>query len=117
MTYTKEQIVKELKSLNSAKIDIFKSKKDNDFSLTQHGYFLLTSAKLYSSTFVAKLDKMESQTTSTLISLKKIFDKTPYFLNGSKVFYFDEVIHTQICIHGGLSDYIKHLKIVEKFNR
>src|ERR1039458_1000780 len=113
---TKEQIVAALKFLNPAKIEIFKTKKENDFSLTQHGYMLLTASKLYSNTFIANLDKDECQTPGTLISLKKIFNKSPYFIKGRKVFYFDGVIHAEICIHGGISAYIKHLKSVEKFN-
>lgn len=115
MSYTKEQIVLALKFLNPTKIEIFKTKKENDFSLTQHGYMLLTASKLYPSSFIANLDKDECQTPGTLISLKKIFD-SPYFLKGRKVFYFDELIHAEICLHGDMSAYIKHLKSVEKFN-
>ena len=114
---TKEQIVAALKFLNPAKIEIFKTKKENDFSLTQHGYMLLTASKLYSNTFIANLDKDECQTPGTLISLKKIFDNSPYYLKGRTVFHFDEIVHAEVCLHGSMGAYIKHLKAVESFNR
>jgi hypothetical protein len=113
--HTKEHIEELLKSSNTNNLDIFKNKKDTDFSLTPHGYMLLCNAKLYSKTYTAKFEKEQIQSTSVLISLKKIFD-CPYFIKGSKVYYFDDIVHTQICIHGSLYAYIIHLKGVDKFN-
>jgi hypothetical protein len=115
MSQSKEQIETALSHLNPTNGEVFKTKKENDFSVTPHGYMLITNAKMYPKTFVAKLDKAIILAPSTLISLKKIF-VSPYFIKGMKVYYFDELIHTQICIHGSLQNYILHLKSVDKFN-
>ena len=114
--FTKNQIIEILQPLNVNNGAIFKSKKETDFSLTQHGYILLTASKLYVDVFVAKLDKDVIQTTSVLLSLKKIFN-SPYLIKGCKVFYFDEIIHAEICIHNSLEEFVKHQKIVDKFNK
>lgn len=115
MSSTKEQIETLLVSLNPKKLEIFKTKKENDYSLTQHGYMTITLSKMYSSIFIATLGKEEIQAPSTLISLKKIFE-SPYFIKGRKVFYFDEILHAEICVYGGLSEYVKHQKTVDKVN-
>lgn len=117
MAQIREDIIAVLRPFNPNNLDIFKSKKEQDFLLTAHGYLLISTNKLFEKTFIAKLDKETAQSISTLISLKKIFNNSPYFIKGRTVFYFDDMIHTQICMHGSLQGYIDHIKLVESFNR
>lgn len=116
MPYSKSQIEDMIKNqYPSFNTEIFRTKKPEDFSLTQDGYIMLTSLKLYTDTFKAKLENNLMQAPSTLILLKKIF-KNPYFIKGKSVYYFDALIHAEICMHNSLEGYIKHLKNIEKFN-
>ena len=113
---SKIEIIALLKSSNLKNAEIFKSKKETDFSLTEIGYKLLVASKLFPTQHIAKLEQDFILAPSTLIALKQIFD-TPYFIRGCSVYYFDEIVHTQICIHGSLTEYIAHQKSVDKFNK
>jgi hypothetical protein len=116
MSYSKSQIMDMIKDrYPSCQAKIFKTDKPEDFSLTQDGYTFITTIKLYPDTFKAKLENNLMQAPSTLILLKKIF-KNPYFIRGKSVYYFDEIIHAEICIHNSLESYLKHLKSIDKFN-
>lgn len=110
-------IIASLKSLNVKNLSIFKTKWAHDYSLTEHGYLLISNNKLYAESFIAKLDKGTEQLASTLILIKKIFNKSPYYIKGRYVFYFDGIIHAEISMYGGLSGYVEHQRSVEKFNR
>jgi hypothetical protein len=114
MSYSKSQIEDMIKTQYPRVMsNIFRTKRPEDFSLTQDGYIMITTLKLYPSTFKAKLENNQMQAPSTLILLKKIFKK-PYLIRGKSVFYFDEIVHAEICVYGGLESYLKHLKNLEK---
>lgn len=113
---SKSEIIELLKSSNLKNAEIFKSKKETDFSLTEIGFKLLVASKLFPTQYVAKLDQDFILAPSTLIALKKIFD-TPYFIRGCSVYHFDELVYTQICIHRSLTEYIAHQKRVSKFTK
>lgn len=94
---------------NTETLRVFKSINPGDYSLTVTGFISVIEAKLFPFIYVDKLTAEEISIPNTLITLNKIFD-SPFFISGSSIYYFDEIIHAQKNFYKSMAELIKVYK-------
>ena len=98
-----------IKKIQSKKFKVFKTDRIDDFSLTMHGFIALIDIKLYPAIYNDIMTKEECTTPNILNILNKIMLK-PYFIGGTTVFYFDDLIEAQKNFYGSLIQMIEAYK-------
>lgn len=93
--YTKEQIAEKCLEIDKEAL-IFKSSKEDSFSLTFRGLELVLMAKLYEKTYVFNAKNYSGR---DILLLGKAV-KTPYYYGKNKITHFDEDLHFFSLMYG-----------------
>lgn len=97
-----------------SEVKLFKTLLNDDFSLTEFGFVTLRKTNFFPNLFVGILPKEYITISSNILIINKYF-KSPYYIDGHRVFYFDDVLNAEICVFGGLEDFIEAKKLPNPF--
>ena len=85
---------------------IFKNHFEDDFSLTSFGFSTIIATGLYPRVFGGELTKRDMSILNTLVLFRNFFH-SPYFIQKTKVYYFDGAAHAEIMLYGSMKDFVE----------
>lgn len=111
MNVTRDELENKLKDISSGKtikqrVSTFKYQDKDVFLLTEDGFLRLMKSDIYDDCFSERLTLQELRTGRVVKFLRKYF-KSPYYIAGTAVYYFDPITHAEITLYGSLRELIK----------